>query len=102
MLVRILNTMRTMRGKAVADSDWQALLHTEHRSAAAKSAGTASEQDSSAEKSAATTAWYHTCYVWSVVAMASFMQARQSARQAKRTLVYIEAVVGYSHESTRG
>ena len=77
VLVRILNTMRTVGGKALAESDWEALLRTEH---------------GSAEKPAATTEWYNTSYLWSVVAMASFVQARQSARIAKQVLVYIQAV----------
>jgi hypothetical protein len=92
VLVRILNTMRTVGGKALAESDWQALLHTEQPSAAAKSGSISSQQTSSAQKPAATTAWYHTCYVWSVVAMSCFMQARQSAQKAKQILFYIQAV----------
>lgn len=53
VLFRILHTMRSVGGKALAERDWRALLNT--------------EQSSGAEKSTSTTAWYHTCYVWSVV-----------------------------------
>ena len=78
VLVRILHTMRTPGGKALCTSDWQALLDTEDQCGAAKPT--------------AWTEWYHTCYVWSVVTMAAFMQARQSARQQKKCLVYLQAV----------
>ena len=80
-LVRILMTMRTLGGKVLSQSDWQALLDTE-----------ASDQSCSAEKLALVKGWYHTCYVWSVVAMASFLEARESARRAKATLFYMQAV----------
>jgi hypothetical protein len=78
VLVRILLTMRTLGGQALAESDWRALLDTEDKCGAAKPA--------------AMTGWYHTCYVWSVVAMAAVMEARQSARQHKKCLVYLQAV----------
>ena len=92
VLVRILHTMRTVGGKALAESDWRALLGTEQTSVAEKPTEPLSRQSCSAEKPAPTTAWYYTCYVWSVVAMASYMRARESARQAKQTLIYIQAV----------
>ena len=80
-LLRILHTMRTCGGKPLSPSDWQALLDTE-----------AGDLSSSAEKLALETKWYHTRYVWSVIAMASFMEARESARLSKKTLFYIQAV----------
>ena len=80
VLIRILHTMRTTGGKALAESDWRALVDTGTRGA------------EKSPQQTATTGWYHTCYVWSVVAMASFMQARQSARQANKTAVYMQAV----------
>ena len=48
VLVRILNTMRTVGGKALAERDWQALLHTEQRSAAEESGSMFSQQNSRA------------------------------------------------------
>ena len=81
VLVHILHAMRTVGEKALAESDWQAVLNTE-----------SAPQSRSGENPAAMHGWYHTCYVWSVVAMASFMQARQSARQANKTAVYMQAV----------
>ena len=80
-LVRILRTMRIVGGQALAEGDWQALLATE-----------AAELTSSAEKPAPVNGWYHSCYLWSVVAMASFMEARESARRSKVTLYYVQAV----------
>ena len=62
VLVRILHTMRTVGGKALAESDWQAVLNTE-----------SAPQSRSGENLAAMHGWYYTCYVWSGVAMASFM-----------------------------
>ena len=77
VLVRILHTMRTLDGKALAESDWRALLDT--------------EDSRGAEEPATMTGWYHTCDVWSVVTMAAIMQARRSARHNKKCLVYIQA-----------
>ena len=80
ILIRILTSMRTVGGKPLPDSDWNALLRTEFDSSS-----------SSAEKPDIT-GWYHTCYVWSVITMAAFMVARESARTAQKTLFYIQAV----------
>ena len=73
-LLRILHTMRTVGGKPLSRSDWQALVNTE-----------AGDQSCDA-------GWYHTCYVWSVIAMASFMEARESTRKSQKTLCYVQAV----------
>jgi len=75
-LVGILQTMRTPGGKKLTNQQWQALLDTER----------------SAERPVVITGWYHVCYCWSVITMASFMLARDSARTAKRTLFYVQAV----------
>ena len=87
-LVRILHTMRTVGGQALAETDWQALLQTELRN-----------EPSSAAKPV-TTNWYHTSYVWSVVSMAAFVIARESARTAHKTLFYIQAVDKVSNPTT--
>ena len=76
VLIRILDTMRTIGGKALAETDWQKLLETEMTN----------------DQHPPGNGWYHTCYVWSVIAMASYVEARQSARDAKTTLFYIQAV----------
>ena len=36
--------------------------------------------------------WSHSCYCWSAISMASFMLSRQSARAARQTLFYVQAV----------
>ena len=51
VLIRILHTMRTVGGQALADSDWRALLATEL------------DNDTSSADKPVTIGWYHTCYV---------------------------------------
>jgi len=80
ILIRILNTMRTVGGRPLSERDWQSLLATER-----------ADFTQSADKPDVT-GWYHTCYVWSIIAMASFVEARESARRAEKTLYYIQAV----------
>ena len=36
--------------------------------------------------------YIHTCYLWSIVSLAACTCAKQSARQARRTLFYVQAV----------
>ena len=79
-LLRILQTMRTLGGALLTNKDWEALRDTEFK------------QAGSAAQPAPGRGWYHTCYVWSVIAMVSFMEACESARQAKETLIYVQAV----------
>ena len=78
-LIRILHTMRTVGGQALSNSDWQALLATEHA------------EDHGGDQPDVT-GWYHTCYLWSVISMAAFVEARESARMAQKLLFYIQAV----------
>ena len=80
VLIRILNTMREVDGKPLMDSDWRALLATE----LPDNTSHASRPD--------VIGWYTTSYVWSVVTMASFMEALKSARAAQKVLFYIQAV----------
>ena len=80
ILIRILHTMRTVGGLPLSESDWQALQATE-----------IDNNISSAEKPDVT-GWYHTCYVWSVISMAAFLEARESARKAQKILFYVQAV----------
>ena len=76
MLVSILDVMRTPGGKRLSANQWQAMLDTE----------------SSAEQPVDMSGWYHVCYCWSIITMASFMVARQSAREAGQTLFYMQAI----------
>ena len=82
-LVEILQAMRKPGGQKLTHHQWHALLHTE-RSAEQPAGG--------AEQPAVTTGWYHVCYCWSVITMASFMLARESARTAGQTLFYVQAI----------
>ena len=68
--------MRVPGGKTLTEQQWQALTNTEIR----------------AEQPDVPATWYHSCYCWSVISMASFMLARQSAREACQTLFYVQAV----------
>eukprot|EP00974_Lingulodinium_polyedra_P034192 3289604-Lingulodinium_polyedra.AAC.1 len=62
------------------ESDWQALLAIELK------------DDDHSVAQPDISGCCHTCYVWSVAAMASFAEARESAREAKKTLFYRQAV----------
>ena len=75
-LVEILQAMRKPGGQKLTDQQWQALLRTQR----------------SAEQPAVMAGWYHVCYCWSVITMAAFLLARESARAAKQTLFYVQAI----------
>ena len=75
-LIDILNAMRVPGGRALTEQQWQELKRTQVR---------AGEPD-------IPPTWYHSCYCWSIISMASFMLARQSAREARQTLFYVQAV----------
>ena len=75
ILIRILDTMRTVGGTPLSDHDWQALLDTELDVPRPDVNG-----------------WYHTCYAWSIISMVAFIEARESARKAEKRLYYIQAV----------
>ena len=82
-LIEILQAMRTPGGRKLREDQWKALLQTE-RSAEQLADYTTEKRDESS--------WYHVCYCWSVITMASFMLARTSARTAGQTLFYMQAV----------
>jgi hypothetical protein len=75
-LKRILAVMRTPGGSFLAEQDWQALLATEM----------------SSDENPAPEDWFHTSYVWSVVALSTVLEARASARRQQKTLLYVHAV----------
>jgi hypothetical protein len=68
--------MRVSGGKALTEQQWQALKKTEVN----------------AEQPDIPASWYHCCYCWSVISLAAFMLARQSAREARQTLFSVQAV----------
>ena len=73
--IEILDCMRTPGGKRLTTKQWRALQNTE----------LVSHND-------IPPGWYHTCYVWSIISMTSFLVARQSADRANQTLFYVQAV----------
>ena len=77
--------MRTVGGLPLSENDWQALQATE-----------IANNTSSAEKPDVT-GWYHTCYVWSVMSMAAFLEARESARKAQK-IFFLRTGRGHAYE----
>ena len=75
-LIGILKVMRTSGGNALSEQQWQALMNTQARAAQPE----------------IPSAWYHSCYCWSVIRMASYMMSRKSARKAQQTLFCAQAV----------
>ena len=77
VLIQILETMRTPKpGKLLTEAQWQKFRATD--------VGVA-QPDVPLD-------WYQSCYCWSVTSPASFAWARRSAREAKQTLFYVQAV----------
>ena len=75
--------MRTPGGARLADNEWNALKAT-----------TADQDTLRAEAARAERieGYIHTCYLWSIVTLCAYTCAKQSARQAGRTLFYVQAV----------
>jgi len=67
--------MRTPGGKALSNSDWQALMKTQVQP------GDAPNPEH-----------YHSCYCWSVTTMAAFMLSRMSAAKANQVLYIMPAI----------
>jgi hypothetical protein len=83
VLVSILLKMRTPGGAALAADEWTKLLDT---------ALDASQLERSpGNKVDDMWDWYEACYLWSVVSMAAFTRARESARHHKQRLYYCQA-----------
>ena len=75
-LIDILNTMRVPGGRPLTEQQWEAFKNTEI----------------SAQQPDIPASWYHSCYCWSLVSIASYMISRKSAREAQQTLFYVQAV----------
>jgi len=76
-LIEILEVMRAPKpGKLLTREQWQKLRAT----------------DVGAAQPDVPLDWYQSCYCWSVTNPASFAWARRSAREAKQTLFYAQAV----------
>ena len=83
-LIAILHKMRQLGGAKLSDAEWQSLLDTELDTAKL-------EQDPEAFMRE-TAGWFESCYLWSIVSMASYARARISAQEHRQVLLYGQAV----------
>ena len=84
VLVSILQKMRQTGGSKLTDNEWKSLLDTELDTGAVCQNPEQYVQE--------TSGWFESCYLWSVISMASYARARISAQQHKHTLLYCQAV----------
>ena len=82
-LINILRKMRAPGGMLLREDEWKALCRTSVSEVFPD--GTKPTLDGTAD-------WYNCSYVWSVVSMAAFVQARRSAKSAQQTLFHIQAI----------
>ena len=83
-LIAILEKMRKPGGVKLLQTEWQALLNTELDTEQVERDPDAFLRD--------TAGWFESCYLWSIVSMASYMRAMISARQTQQILFYCQAV----------
>ena len=86
--------MRAKGGCRLLRAEWQALLDTELDVSRL-------ERDPDAFLRE-TAGWFESCYLWSVVSMASYSRATISARQQKQVLLYCQAADYSSQVLNRG
>ena len=72
ILICIFKIMREVGGKPLSESDWKAVLATQLPDSTFQA------------KRPDVTGWYTAAYVWSITAMASFMEALKSSRAAQK------------------
>ena len=82
-LIEILRAMRTPGRRRLSHAQWQALVNTQ--CSAEQPADVPDVQRSDLT-------WYHVCYCWNVMTMATFLLARVSAQKAAQTLFYVQVV----------
>jgi hypothetical protein len=81
-LISILQKMRTTEGAKLTEQEWQALTELD-----------VSQLGRDPETLIQDTAgWFESCYLWSIVSMASYSRSRTSARQLKQPLFFCQAV----------
>ena len=81
---KILEKMRQPGGAALTDSEWTALKAT--------SVDVEPPDEEEQKKFPSETAgWYHSCYLWSILMLASYTCSKMSARQTCHTLFYLQA-----------
>ena len=83
-LIVILQKMRTKHGCKLTEAEWQALLATEVDVAQLQRDPTTFLQEAAG--------WFESCYLWSIVSMASYSRATTSASQHEQVLLYCQAV----------
>ena len=83
-LIAILEKMRKPGGAKLSQTEWQALLNTELDAEQVERDPDAFLRD--------TAGWFESCYLWSIVSMASYMRAMISARKTQQILFYCQAV----------
>ena len=76
--------MRMQGGSKLLNQEWQALLATE--------INIPNLEDDPEAFLKETAGWFESCYLWSVVSMASYSRATISARENKQVLFYCQAV----------
>ena len=80
-LISILEKMRTRGGVRLSKKECAALTATAWK-----------PDKDAASVGAVESNWYHSSFLWSIVSMAAYVQAKASAVEAKKTLYYVQAV----------
>ena len=83
VLVAILQKMRQKGGVSLTSAEWSALQAT---------AWTPGQVAESVDAPQPDATWYHASFLWSIVSMAAYLQAKASAQTAKKVLYYVQAV----------
>ena len=84
VLISILTKMRQPGGTQLTDQEWQALLDTE--------LGVEEIERDPQAFLRSTAGWFESSYLWSVVSMACYSRAMDSARQHQEILFFCQAV----------
>ena len=84
VLISILRKMRTKGGAKLTNEEWVALCNTKlDMDHPALEVTTLLEN---------THNWYHTCYLWNIVNLIAFVRVRTSAKLAKKTVFFCQAI----------
>jgi hypothetical protein len=85
VLIKILEKMRTLGGTTLSDEEWQALMDTNVNLDRSNARVTEQFLNKTAD-------WYHGCYLWSVITLSAYTCAKLSAKKARCTLFYVQAI----------
>ena len=86
VLRQILEKMRTPGGTGLSGEEWAAIANT---AVDVRSLDDANSRRAFLEK---INGWIHTSYLWGIVTLAAYTCAKTSAKEAHRTLFYLQAV----------